>query len=273
MNIMYKDGIPIGGVPQVYNCTIPNMVKLWENPNPASAYAGGDITLSSSDYDFLMIEYRYSTGTDGRKSVIAAKGTPIIWMDMTNNTYNGVIGITRALSRQSDTSFTFGNAYTATGTSGQSTDSTVAIPTAIYGFKKDIDLNAIVANVSTSADKCMLSDNITSVEDALSIESGTATGEVGKTTITVQAFKKIGKLVIFTLAFSANVTLAPADIVFTLPWTPDSRYDFIGAVGTINIGIACTFFTSSSTKQVQFNTGTITSSAVVFVSGSYVTTD
>lgn len=105
--------------------------------------------------------------------------------------------------------------------------------------------------------------------EGILIESGTATGVVGKTTISVQTFKKIGKLVIFTLAFTANSTLAPSDVVFTLPWTPDSRYDFLGAVAQ---GYPCTYVTNS-TKQVQFNTGTINSGVVVFASGSYITTD
>lgn len=106
--------------------------------------------------------------------------------------------------------------------------------------------------------------------EGILIESGTATGEVGKATIAVQTFRKIGKLVVFTLAFTANTTLAPDDVVFTLPWTPDSRYDFIG---TISTGGACTFFNQSSTKQIKFNTGTINSGAIAFASGSYITTD
>ena len=108
--------------------------------------------------------------------------------------------------------------------------------------------------------------------EGLLIESGTATGVVEKASINVQAFRKIDKLVIFTLAFTANSTLAPDDVVFNLPWTPDTRYDFIGTVGTITPGVACTFV-ANSTKQVKFNTGSITSGAITFVSGSYITTD
>ena len=105
--------------------------------------------------------------------------------------------------------------------------------------------------------------------EGILIESGTETGETGKTTMSVQTIRKIGKLVIFTLAFSTNSALAIADVVFTLPWTPDSRYDFLGVVAQ---GSPCTFVANSA-KQVIFNTGTINNGVNVFVSGSYITTD
>jgi len=108
------------------------------------------------------------------------------------------------------------------------------------------------------------------LDDLLLITSGTATGETGKVTINTQTIKKMGKLVIFTIAFTSTSALAPSDVVFTLPWTPDSRYDFLGVVASTKM--SCTFATISA-KQVQLNVGTINSSEIVFVSGSYITTD
>jgi hypothetical protein len=95
-------------------------------------------------------------------------------MDIANNTYNGAIGITRMLTKSSDTSYAISDGYIATGGSGQSTDNNIAIPTAIYGFKKNVefDLTAVVADVSTDASKCVYDNTdsgleATNVQDAI----------------------------------------------------------------------------------------------------------
>ena len=168
MNIMFKDGIPIGGIPQVNNCSIPNMVKLWENPSPTTTFVSQPVTLSSTDYDFLLIEYVDATANQGGYSLIASKGTGAIRMIATLTTTSAfTYTFYRVIVRTSDASIiTFSEGYTQQSNAARTQDNTKCVPTAIYGFKKDIDLNAIVANVNTSASACMLSDNVTSVETA-----------------------------------------------------------------------------------------------------------
>ena len=138
------------------------ITKLWENPSPTVAFAAQDITLSSSDYDFLLIVSNVTGGAHIAISSIAQKGQHIYLGYPTYN--NGVISIFRTATRVSDTVYSFG----PTQVNGQS-DNDNLIPVAIYGFKKTItvDVSGIVSDVSTDADKCMMSDGVTSVENKL----------------------------------------------------------------------------------------------------------
>ena len=78
--------------------------KLWENPNPTSAFVAQTITLASDDYDFLFFDYAYvangkrftsitSKGCDGIINV-AIQASDIVFGDpMRTITYNTATSI------------------------------------------------------------------------------------------------------------------------------------------------------------------------------------
>ena len=145
------------------------LVKLWENPDPTADFAAQNISLSSIDYDFLMINYRYSTSVNRVFTTIIPKnasgviGEPVIGSST-------VIGNPKRIVTGSlTTSINIGDCDFQVASNGgsisSSTNNSVVIPTVIYGFKKSLDITAIVSNVSTDARQCMLSDGVTSVED------------------------------------------------------------------------------------------------------------
>lgn len=136
------------------------LTKLWENPSPTSAFAAQNITLSSSDYDYLMLITNFNTNASTSISTtIAEKGQNIL----ASCGYNGGTQ-ERIFAYNSATSY---SAYDAK--SGQSVSNTVCIPLAIYGIKKTVTVkfDALARDVSTLASNCMLSDGVTSVEDVI----------------------------------------------------------------------------------------------------------
>lgn len=131
--------------------TIPLAYKLWENPTPTVAFPTQNITLSSDDYDFLIVESAGEAGSSPYCSaLIVEKGKNILLFNSSGY---------RAIVRNSDTSFTVrdcgvGNQY--------------IVPLIIYGMKKSYDIEDVaIAEVSTSASRCMLEDGVTNVEQAI----------------------------------------------------------------------------------------------------------
>jgi len=136
--------------------------KLWENPSPTSAFAAQNITLASGDYDFLAIitnycMYWFEKGQNCRMSVSQTSSSSSVTVVFRNVTYD------------SDVSLSIAAGYVQSSGSSRSVDNSILVPTAIYGIKKTISLKitAIAPTLSTSADHCMLSDGVTSVEDKI----------------------------------------------------------------------------------------------------------
>lgn len=144
---------------------IPFMTKLWENPSPTTEFASQDITLSSDDYDFLLILSRYKNNSPRiADSIILPKGSNV-FTSFADTVGTTAANIYRSITRVSDTSYTISDAYLNGAVSN-----VMLIPVTIYGLKKSVSINAIAANVSTSASKCMMSDDETSVEEAIDRE-------------------------------------------------------------------------------------------------------
>lgn len=137
------------------------MTKLWENPAPTQAItADTDITVNTAGYDLVMIICAYSTSyLQYKDSFIIPQGVGVGLCIASNRATSFV---ERNFDYVSDTTYRCKQAYV----SGTANDA-VAIPTAIYGIKlhHTVEINAIAADVSTQASKCMLSDGVTSVED------------------------------------------------------------------------------------------------------------
>ena len=133
-DLLALNGQIIGGVP----LPAKNYVKLWENPDPTAAFTAQDITLSSDDYDFLLVICgMLSSSTQIGVSIIAPKGKDIYLEGSMPQTASGAKIFRRLMTRSSDTSFNISEARYSQGTSAWSQDDTALIPTAVYGIKKD----------------------------------------------------------------------------------------------------------------------------------------
>ena len=166
-----RDTIPKALITDVPGCDISIradlMTTLWTNPSPSEAFAGQTITLSSSDYDMLLITYRSVTNHAYDFSCIINKGCNAI-LSVASSTGSTPWNILRFMSRNnSDTSYILGDAQHV-HPSGSTVENNCAVPLVIYGIKKTIefDFSSIASDVSTAADHCMLDTN-TSVEDAI----------------------------------------------------------------------------------------------------------
>ena len=147
--------------------SIDLMTKLWENPSPTSAMASGTtFALSSSDYDYLLTIVKLKNDTAICGAVMSPK--------------NSGISLTIATEgKVASRNVLFATATTGTFYSGfynGALNNDYAIPLTIYGIKTtaSVKINAVAMDVSTSADKCMLSDGVTSVEDAIECTQTTA---------------------------------------------------------------------------------------------------
>lgn len=147
--------------------------KLWENPNPTSAFAAQPITLASDDYDFLMVSVIVNSVTVGI-SVVVPKGKGGYISQTMPQTSNGAKTFRRLFERISDTEYSISECMYEIGAGAWQQDNSAIIPYTIYGFKKSInfEFSAIASDVSTSADKCVYDNTdsgleATNVQDAL----------------------------------------------------------------------------------------------------------
>ena len=108
----------ITDVPDVSGTISSNLLtKLWENPDPTSEFGAYDINLSSSDYDFLIVIFKYFKSIDIKFNVTVPKGTngiPLIASIQGNTTM--MVQFQRLLNRTSDTKYIADNAYYMTVT-------------------------------------------------------------------------------------------------------------------------------------------------------------
>ena len=125
-----------------YSCNYINEVTkvttLWTNSRPDLAFASQTITLSSNDYDYLECFY-YNYAVSGWRQVQSVKvpkgydfnlATTIFASD---NMHYG----SRPVTRNSDTSFTFGENKGIASWSSNTvrTDNSWAVPIKIVGYK------------------------------------------------------------------------------------------------------------------------------------------
>jgi hypothetical protein len=107
---------------------VMSMSRLWVNSSPTASFSAQRITLSSSDYDFLMATATTGAGTgSAMSSFIAPKGNSI-YCNMAIG--NGSQLRSRAITYVDDTTFDVDTAY-KNGTA----DTSLIVPQAIYGIK------------------------------------------------------------------------------------------------------------------------------------------
>ena len=128
------------------------LTKLWENPNPSVAFAAQNIELSSDDYDFTLWVTNYAGSV--YTTIIIPKGRS--GMFFLSGTTGGSYTITaqRDVARVSDTEYSIGSALTQNSNAARTINNVYFVPIAVYGFKKSLDITAIVSNISTDASNC-----------------------------------------------------------------------------------------------------------------------
>lgn len=163
-NAIVTDAPDCDGDVEIENCKV-----LYQNNNYTSSFPSGNITLNTNDYDAIWIDYLWSINNyrrypitlipKGQNGVIIASGI----------TSAGIGLLYREVTRISDTSYNIGDCLWKDMSAAVQTLNEYLIPYRIYGikFKPTVKIKAIAHDVSTSASKCMMSDEQTSVEDAL----------------------------------------------------------------------------------------------------------
>ena len=164
----------VTGVPGVDGTvSIDLMTKLWENLDPTSNFAAQNVTLSSGDYDLLLLVCRLSTTYNGTTSNISPKGMGGKW-DLASRASNGTVTWIRFTAYVDDTTIAIHDAYSAVSSQTPVVDNSLLIPYVIYGIKLNhtVKVKAIAATVSTLAENCIFDPTdtdleSTNVEDAI----------------------------------------------------------------------------------------------------------
>ena len=126
------------------------LTKLWENPNPTEAFAGDTaITLSSDDYDFLLIVCSYDTADSVRAARLMQKGKTTT-VDYGNGGSTGSRVFYRPFRTVTGTNLQImaGKGYDATAGSSEIVNNSYMIPQIIYGLKKEYDIDALARNAT-----------------------------------------------------------------------------------------------------------------------------
>lgn len=155
------------------------LTKLWENPNPNASFAAQDINFSSSDYDFLLVDWG-DTQYHHFSTIVPRTGNMILSYTVTTSSQHITVN-SRELQYSNGSKYVAFDGYSQNSDGTKVIGNILCIPKAIYGIKKTVKVKiaAIAGDVSTSADKCMLSDGVTSVQDAhdgIEVASVTADG-------------------------------------------------------------------------------------------------
>ena len=140
---------------------------LWTNQSPSSSFAAARITLNSDDYDDYGIEYAWYVSRS-MQSVKVAKGSNMNLYTV-QNISSSVRTATRNIVYVDATHLDIEDATIMETGGSMTTNNGWCVPIRVIGYKKDLTakIQAIAHNVSTEASKCMLSDEETSVEDAI----------------------------------------------------------------------------------------------------------
>lgn len=110
------------------------LTSLWTNADPSQAFTAGDITLSSSDYNMLLVLYNYAT-SGGAMSLVAPKGSSIKLLSGTGGSSSGAMTATRDITYSTETLLVASDGVMAVGNTAGATNNNYSIPTAIYGIK------------------------------------------------------------------------------------------------------------------------------------------
>lgn len=125
-----------------YNCDFLNkFIKetvLWTNPNPNISFASQTITLSSDNYDYFECFY-YNYAVAGYRQIQSVKVPKGYSFNLATTIFavDNLHYASRPVTRNSDTSFTFGEnkGIASYNPSTVITDNSWAVPIKIVGYK------------------------------------------------------------------------------------------------------------------------------------------
>ena len=268
-----RDAIPKALITDVPGCDISIradlMTILWTNPDPSSSFAAQQITLNSDDYDCLLIVYRMINTYAGEFSQIIEKGTSTYLTNMLDQPTSPYAQLrNRSVARVSDTVYNIDDAYLTIPSSGTTKNNTIQIPITIYGIKKTIefDFSSIASDVSTSANKCMLSDGVTSVEDRI---ASTWNGITFSSSINNghSSIMRTNNMVTVTGYWAGSITGTTSSIG-TVPsgFRPSATYIGVGTItgASGNVTHALYWINSSGEITQQVSSGTTTAGTFIF---------
>lgn len=109
---------------------------LWENDDPTVQFVAQDVTLSSSDYDYLGIYYYASTFNKRCVYCEYIKGTAGFALIFSNTSANGAVTYIRNANVNNDINVVFEGAYQATGASAEYLNNVCCVPVKIIGYKR-----------------------------------------------------------------------------------------------------------------------------------------
>lgn len=114
--------------------------KLWENEDPTNNFAAQTITLSSDDYNYLIIFWLNYKTTNRLDTTFTLKNYGAYLNLASDYSPSGgiyyVASYVREFTRDSDTSYSFGDCYVRYGNStNRPTSNANIIPVVIYGGK------------------------------------------------------------------------------------------------------------------------------------------
>ena len=161
----------VSGVPNADgNVAINGMVKLWENPDPSVNFESQTITVPNAEnYDLLYWEFQRKYGNTNKPTHIEKPTTSGFIVNAVYGEQDGIHDEHRTVRYNGSNSYLISGGYKVIGVSPETNNNNeYIIPIAIYGIKLNhtLTIDAIARDVSTSADKCMDSNNI-SVEERL----------------------------------------------------------------------------------------------------------
>lgn len=101
---------------------------LWTNPSPTVNFTSQTISLTLTDYDYLLVECTWATSFAGDLSYHICKNGVKSSLFCSNPTNTGVIGIRQATVSTSGVTI-------SDAKNGTTTANNIMIPTCIYGIK------------------------------------------------------------------------------------------------------------------------------------------
>lgn len=109
--------------------------ELWKNPDPTVQFVAQDVTLSSSDYDYLGIYYYASTSNKRCLYCEYIKDTYGFALIFSNTNASGAVTYVRN-ANVNETTVHFEVAYQATGASAEFANNGCCVPVKIIGYKR-----------------------------------------------------------------------------------------------------------------------------------------
>ena len=103
-----------------------NIKQLWINPSPSSAFAGQTVSLDLTDYNMVLILFKWKSSDADTGSTIIPKG----YAGYVGAPYTSANRYQRTITNVSNNGVIFDN-----GVIGGSYDNTSCVPIFIYGIK------------------------------------------------------------------------------------------------------------------------------------------